>query len=108
MRTLLLKLLFLTYVAAIVAATAHASYRGLQAIRFANPYCESAGNIHAISYGGQYRGKWQFDRQTWNSVAPRGWHWDGVPGHHGDPAWAPEWIQDQAAMRVSWDAWPNC
>jgi hypothetical protein len=90
------------------AQGAHDGYRGLQGIRYANPYCESAGNIHAISYGGTYRGKWQFDQQTWNTYAPTGWWWDGKPGHHGDPAYAPERIQDLAALRVPYDAWPNC
>jgi len=101
LKTLLLKLLFCTYVALVVAATAHASYRGLQYIRYANPYCESAGNIHAISWGGEYRGKWQFDWTTWRIYAPRGWK-------NVDPAWAPEWVQDRAALNVPYDAWPSC
>ena len=100
---------FLVLVAALVAAgTASASYRGIQGLRWANPFCESAGNIHAISYSGTYRGKWQFDRSTWNTYAPKGWRWNGIPGSHGDPAWAPERIQDLAAERVPYDAWPNC
>ena len=78
-----------------------ASYRGLQSLRYANPYCESAGNIHAISWGGTYRGKWQFDRSTWHVYAPPGWK-------SSDPAWAPEWVQDRAALNVPYDAWPNC
>jgi len=76
-------------------------YRGLQWIHWANPYCESAGNIHAISYGGTYRGKWQFDRSTWRTYAPPGWK-------NADPAYAPEWVQDKAALAVPYDAWPNC
>jgi len=92
---------FVLYLAAIIAATAHASYRGLQGIRFANPYCESAGNIHAVSWGGTYRGKWQFDWQTWRTYAPAGWK-------STDPAWAPEWVQDRAALNVPYDAWPSC
>lgn len=86
---------------AIFTTKSLAAYRGLQAIRFANPYCESGGNIHAISYGGTYRGKWQFDRSTWRAYAPAGWK-------NADPAWAPEWVQDAAALRVPYDAWPNC
>ena len=63
--------------------------------------CESGGNPSAVSADGQYRGKWQFDQQTWNAHAPPGWQ--GV-----DPAAAPESAQDQAAASVPYDAWPNC
>src|SRR5262245_23770871 len=76
-------------------------YRGITQIRFANAWCESGGNIHAIGWHGLYRGKWQFDRSTWRSFAPRGWR-------YADPAWAPEWVQDRAALAVTYDAWPNC
>src|SRR5688500_15582790 len=41
--------------------------------------CESGGNPRAIGGGGAYRGKYQFDLQTWQSV-----------GGSGDPAAAPE------------------
>jgi hypothetical protein len=37
--------------------------------------CESGGNPAAIGGGGQYRGMFQFDQATWNSV-----------GGQGDPA----------------------
>ena len=87
--------------ALLIGRTAGAGYRGLQSIRYANPYCESAGNIHAIGYRGLYRGKWQFDWSTWQRFAPRGWKLV-------DPAWAPEWVQDQTALNVTYDAWPNC
>src|ERR671914_175423 len=33
--------------------------------------CESGGNYGAVSASGQYRGAYQFDRQTWNGVASR-------------------------------------
>lgn len=63
--------------------------------------CESGGNPRAVSPGGTYRGKWQFDQQTWNAYAP--------PGYRGtDPINAPESIQDVAAGNVPYDAWPNC
>lgn len=63
--------------------------------------CESGGNPSAVSPDGRYRGKWQFDQQTWDAHAPSGWQ--GV-----DPASAPESVQDQAAGSVPYDAWPNC
>ena len=83
------------------AAVAQADYAGVTHIRFADAYCESSGNIHAIGYRGIYRGKWQFDQWTWNAFAPRAWK-------GRDPAWAPEWVQDRAALAVTYDAWPNC
>ncbi len=63
--------------------------------------CESGGDPSAVSPDGRYRGKWQFDQQTWDAHAPSGWQ--GV-----DPASAPESVQDQAAGNVPYDAWPNC
>ena len=63
--------------------------------------CESGGNPRAISPGGQYRGKYQFSRETWRNL-----------GGSGDPADAPEWQQDRLALklyRLSGTApWPNC
>ena len=63
--------------------------------------CESGGNPRAIGGGGLYRGKYQFDRQTWASV-----------GGSGDPAAAPEAEQDKrAAMlyaRAGSSPWPVC
>jgi hypothetical protein len=63
--------------------------------------CESGGNPSAIGGGGAYRGKYQFDRQTWASV-----------GGSGDPAAAPEAEQDKrAAMlyaRAGAAPWPTC
>ena len=41
--------------------------------------CESGGNPRAVSPGGQYRGKYQFSRETWRTL-----------GGSGDPADAPE------------------
>ena len=40
--------------------------------------CESGGNPRAVSPGGQYRGKYQFSRETWHRL-----------GGSGDPAAAP-------------------
>ena len=63
--------------------------------------CESGGNPAAVSSGGTYRGKYQFDYGTWASV-----------GGSGDPAAAPEAEQDmRAAMlyaRSGSSPWPIC
>jgi Transglycosylase-like domain/Putative peptidoglycan binding domain len=63
--------------------------------------CESGGNPRAVSPGGTYRGKYQFSRSTWRNL-----------GGTGDPADAPEWLQDRLALelyRKSGTApWPNC
>jgi peptidoglycan hydrolase-like protein with peptidoglycan-binding domain len=63
--------------------------------------CESGGNPAAVSSSGQYRGKYQFDRSTWQAV-----------GGTGDPASAPESEQDRRAalllQRQGPSAWPNC
>lgn len=112
----MLRLLTLTTVLALAvgglvgqaAQAQHSKYgTGLTQIRYANAYCESGGNPHNTN-NWKYRGKWQFDVGTWNAYQPGGYHWDGVNGHHGDPAYAPEWVQDQAALRVTYDAWPRC
>ena len=63
--------------------------------------CESGGNPEAVSPGGTYRGKYQFDYGTWESV-----------GGHGDPAAAPEDEQDYRAAllyaRSGSSPWPVC
>ena len=63
--------------------------------------CESGGNPRAISPGGQYRGKYQFSRETWRNL-----------GGSGDPAAAPEWRQDRLALKLyrlrGTAPWPNC
>lgn len=63
--------------------------------------CESGGDPTAVSPDGQYRGKYQFDQQTWNSV-----------GGSGDPAAAPEAEQDQRAAQLhaqrGSSPWPVC
>jgi Transglycosylase-like domain/Putative peptidoglycan binding domain len=51
--------------------------------------CESGGNPRAVSPDGRYRGKFQFTRSTWRRV-----------GGRGDPARAPEWLQDKLALRL--------
>jgi peptidoglycan hydrolase-like protein with peptidoglycan-binding domain len=63
--------------------------------------CESGGNPRAVSPGGQYRGKYQFSRATWRAL-----------GGSGDPADAPEWLQDRLALKLYRQRgsapWPNC
>ena len=63
--------------------------------------CESGGNPRAISPGGRYRGKYQFSYSTWRNL-----------GGTGDPAAAPEWLQDRLALKLYRQAgtapWPNC
>lgn len=63
--------------------------------------CESGGDPSAVSPDGRYRGKYQFDYQTWGSV-----------GGSGDPAAAPEAEQDERAAMLhaqrGGQPWPNC
>ena len=63
--------------------------------------CESGGDPTAVSSDGTYRGKYQFDYGTWESV-----------GGSGDPAAAPEEEQDyRAALLYSQSGsspWPVC
>jgi Transglycosylase-like domain len=63
--------------------------------------CESGGNPTAVSADGSYRGKYQFDYGTWESV-----------GGSGDPAAAPEAEQDYRAALLYSQAgsspWPIC
>jgi hypothetical protein len=70
---------------------------GLQAIAA----CESGGDPRAVDATGTYRGKYQFDLQTWQSV-----------GGSGDPAAAPEAEQDRRAAilygRAGSAPWPVC
>jgi Transglycosylase-like domain len=76
------------------ASTASAGLEGIAA-------CESGGDPSAVDATGTYRGKYQFDQQTWQSV-----------GGSGDPAAAPEAEQDQrAAMLIAQrgsSPWPVC
>jgi hypothetical protein len=63
--------------------------------------CESGGNPRAVSPRGLYRGKYQFSRATWKRL-----------GGEGDPADAPEWLQDRLARKLYRQSgtapWPNC
>ncbi|WP_320670380.1 transglycosylase family protein [Patulibacter defluvii] len=63
--------------------------------------CESGGDPTAISANGTYRGKYQFDRQTWRAN-----------GGSGDPAAASEAEQDRIAAKLlaarGTQPWPVC
>jgi hypothetical protein len=63
--------------------------------------CESGGNPAAVSADGVHRGKYQFDRATWAAV-----------GGTGDPAAAPESVQDRLAAILYSERgtapWPQC
>lgn len=63
--------------------------------------CESSGDYGAVSANGRYRGAYQFDQQTWQSV-----------GGSGDPAAASPAEQDARAARLRSERgsnpWPNC
>ncbi len=63
--------------------------------------CESGGDPTAVSSDGSYRGKYQFDYGTWESI-----------GGSGDPAAAPEAEQDyRAALLYAQSGsspWPIC
>ncbi len=63
--------------------------------------CESSGNYQAVSASGLYRGAYQFDVRTWQSV-----------GGSGDPADAPPAEQDMRAETLyrsrGRSPWPVC
>ena len=63
--------------------------------------CESGGNPTAVSSTGRYRGKYQFSRATWRDL-----------GGSGDPAAAPESVQDAIAAKLyarrGAQPWPVC
>ncbi len=80
-----------------VAATSQSGGGNLASIR----QCESGGDYGAVSSSGKYRGAYQFDQQTWESV-----------GGSGDPAAASAAEQDQRASALAQQRgsspWPNC
>jgi len=63
--------------------------------------CESGGDPTAVSPSGQYRGKYQFSQATWEAL-----------GGTGDPAEAPEHVQDTLAAALyrqrGLAPWPSC
>ena len=63
--------------------------------------CESGGDPTAVSSTGRYRGKYQFSRATWREL-----------GGSGDPAAAPESVQDAMAAKLyaqrGAQPWPVC
>ena len=70
--------------------------------------CESTDNYQAVSWGGLYRGGYQFDYRTWNDVASRHFPWlNGI-----DPAVAEPYWQDAMARALFSERgrqpWPVC
>lgn len=70
--------------------------------------CEASGNYGAVSWGGLYRGAYQFDQSTWDSVTSRWYpHLVGV-----DPATVSPAEQDAVARALyaerGWQPWPTC
>ena len=63
--------------------------------------CESGGDPTAVSSDGLYRGKYQFTQETWEAL-----------GGTGDPAAAPESVQDELAAQLlaqsGTSPWPSC
>jgi transglycosylase-like protein/putative peptidoglycan binding protein len=84
-----------------VAATGGAAAVGASTTLQRIAQCESGGNPTALSAGGTYRGKYQFTRSTWRAM-----------GGVGDPAAAPEAVQDRIAARLlslrGTAPWPRC
>lgn len=80
-------------------ATGQESSAGSVLARIAQ--CESGGDPTAVSADGRYRGKYQFSRATWRAM-----------GGSGDPAAAPEPVQDAMAAKLlaarGTSPWPNC
>lgn len=80
-----------------VRASQTSSGSGLAGIRA----CESGGDYGAVSSSGKYRGAYQFDQQTWESV-----------GGSGDPANASAAEQDSRAAALQQQRgsspWPSC
>jgi hypothetical protein len=70
--------------------------------------CESNGDYSITNPSGRYRGAYQFDRSTWNSVASR--HAPQLVGV--DPAAAAPADQDAMAFALygerGWRPWPHC
>jgi len=70
--------------------------------------CESNGNYAITNPSGKYRGAYQFDRSTWNSVAER--HAPNLVGV--DPAAASPADQDAMAFALYIERgaspWPHC
>ena len=77
------------------------SSRGTSGLLARIAACESGGDPAAVSPDGRYRGKYQFSRATWRGL-----------GGKGDPAAAPEAVQDRmAALLLKTQgpgAWPSC
>lgn len=86
----------------------HAHFRGMitppgkaYLDRLGSCEADSSGGYSAVSPDGTYRGRYQFDQRTWESM-----------GGHGDPAAAPPREQDYRAARLyrarGTSPWPRC
>jgi lysozyme family protein len=86
---------------AALGLSAHASSKRRSSTLQRIAMCESGGDPTAVSPDGRYRGKYQFSRATWRSL-----------GGKGDPAAAPESVQDAMAAKLlaqrGTSPWPNC
>ena len=84
-----------------VPATSRPARRGTSATLARIARCESGGDPTAVSSSGRYRGKYQFSRATWRAM-----------GGKGDPAKAPESVQDALAAKLlaqrGTSPWPVC
>jgi peptidoglycan hydrolase-like protein with peptidoglycan-binding domain len=82
-------------------ATRHHATASARSVLARIAECESGGDPTAVSSSGTYRGKYQFSRATWRAM-----------GGHGDPARAPEAVQDRLAARLfaarGTSPWPVC
>ena len=87
--------------AALGLTAGRASRGGAAAVLERIARCESGGDPTAVSPDGRYRGKYQFSRATWRSL-----------GGNGDPAAAPESVQDAMAAKLlaqrGTSPWPSC
>jgi len=83
------------------SSTTSSGTTGTSALLARIAQCESGGDPAAVSADGRYRGKYQFSRATWRSL-----------GGTGDPAAAPESVQDALAAKLlaarGTSPWPNC
>ena len=88
-------------ISARAAASGGGGGGGVSAALQAIAACESGGDPTAVSADGLYRGKYQFSRPTWRAM-----------GGTGDPAAAPESVQDRLAAKLYAQQgsapWPNC
>lgn len=70
--------------------------------------CESTDNYTVVDRTGSFRGAYQFNRSTWDSVASRHFHWlVGVDPAEAHPAWQDAMAKALYMERGS-QPWPTC